>query len=286
MRTTLILSFITCCFFCINRLTAQESFISQYKVAIHKGFEESIVPKHTHDENLDFMNYVYRFPLLLEDSYTALSTHLWFRNRMEVNFQALMLYNVNLKNVNFALSYFPKENLGYNVGILRYEQIFTGFYDFPFIENDGSFVDFADRRTKLRVFDRAIYSGLIVRKTINKFQIEGKFNGGAGSFTPFSISLLLKKKDSNLKRKIEYKTFETWYGFIFPEMQVSYIFFKNGRINYGIELQANSLIWNRAVNYAKTTYNWTDQDYSSEMVKRPGHFYFRYEWDLGIYIKW
>ena len=272
--------------FFVCSVQAQDKFISQYKIALNKGFEESIAQKNPTGKEIDFMNYLYRFPILLEDSYTGLSAHIWFRKSWEINFQTLMQYHVNFKNIKLSAMYFPTQNLGYRFGFYRYEQIFTGFYDFPFYENDGSFYVVADKKTKQRVFDKAVYGGIVYRKTINRFQLEGALNGGACIFSPFKVNLFLKKKDSNLLQNIEYQTVSDWYGYILPEISAGYDLFGNAAYNVGIELNASSLITNRAVDFDKTVYSWTSDYYTAVRINPESHLYFRYECDLGIYLKW
>jgi hypothetical protein len=269
-----------------SNIQAQEKFISHYKIGISKGFEKSIVQKRAINSNIDFMNYTYQYPLLLTDSYTGLFAQISFRNRLEINFQTQMQYHINLKNVRLSMQYFPKNNLGFTAGFYRYEQIFSGFYEYPFTENDGSFFMIADMKAKQRFFDRAIYSGITFRKSINKFRFEGKFNGGACIFSPINVSLFLKQKDNNLIKRVEYKTARIWNGFILPEATVSYDLFSIKNMSYGIELKANSFISNRAVNYNKIIYSWNSDNYSSVIIKPESHFYFRYECDLGLYFKW
>jgi hypothetical protein len=182
--------------------------------------------------------------------------------------------------------YIPNGNLGYDIGFYRYEQVLTGFYAFPFAENDGSSYVIADMKTKQRFFDRAVYAGIVARKSTGKLQLEGKFNAGACIFTPFDISLFLRQMDNNLIRKIEYQTVATWYGYIQPELMLGYNLYQTPNLDFGIEWKAAAIFANRAVAYEKTVFAWTSENPTSSKLSPESHFYFRYNWDLGIYLKW
>lgn len=265
---------------------SQKAFIHNYEITLSKGFKETIVQKNEVEKEIDFLNYIYRFPLLLEDAYTGLA--LGFSVGDKIDFKSKVLFDnaVNFKNYKVSVSIFPRKNLGYRFGFYRYEQVLNRYFDFPFTQTYGYDFLIADLKSKERFFSWTYNTGIIWKAKIKKLQLETSINAGVCSFSQINIDLLLKKHNSNNVLKINYVTFKDWYGMLFPEIEAKYDLFATERYNAGIKFSANSIVTSRQLNYEKLVFENTDEVYKRSLIFPKNHWYFRYDVDLGIYFKW
>lgn len=270
-----------------NSLYCQDSaFISSFKFSLSKGVKETRIQTNNQRQELDFLNYNYLFPILLEDAYTGIGLGMVLPNHIEINFHTLMQYKANFKNYKINMCYFPKQYIGFQAGISQYEQIFSEFYDFPFLENDGTYFLIADKKTRLRVKDRTFYAGMLVRKTQSRFQVDGSFNIGIYSFNPFDVSLLLKQQNSNVKKKVEFQSDRQIQVFVKPELSLSYLIFKGKHMDMGMEFNSNAMLSGRSIQYTKTVYTQTMEQFTATQIHPESHLYFRYEIGLGLFVQW
>lgn len=265
---------------------SQKAFVHNYEISLSKGFKETIMQKNEVEEEIDFLNYIYRYPLLLEDSYTGLA--LGFSVGDKIDFKSKVLFDnaVNFKNYKVSVSIFPKKNLGYRFGFCRYEQILNRYFDFPFNLTYGSYYINADFKSKERFFDRTFNAGIVWKAKVKKLQLETSISAGVCSFSQLNVDLFLKEHYSNDVLKINYITFTEWYGMLFPELEANYNLIATERYNAGIKLSANSIVASRQLSYEQLIFENKEDNYTRALVSPKHHLYFRYDVDLGLYIKW
>ena len=86
---------------------------------------------------------------------------------------------------------------------------------------------------------------------------------------------------------IDYQTKNSFAVFFFPELEVGIdcISFDNSTL--GIQFQFN---WyasgKKSINYQRTTYEWTRNNYTTDEIIGDKHKYQKTEIDFGIYMKW
>lgn len=284
MKSIILIFF--CLFLTSASVNSQKAFVHNFEITLCKGFKETIVPKNEVGSEIDLMNYMYRFPLLLEDAYTGVSVGMNLGDKLDFKYKVLFDNALNFKNSKASVSFSPKKNFGYKIGFYSYEQVLNRYFDFPFNISYGSYFLIADLKSKERFFDKTYYAGIIWNGKYKKLQIETSLNAGVCSFSQVDIDLFLKKQNSNEILKINYISMKEWDGMIFPELEAKYDLYANKRFNAGIKLSANSIIASRSLNYYKLVYVDREEFSSSILVFPKNHLYFRYEVDMGIYFKW
>lgn len=265
---------------------AQEPLIHGFNISLSKGFTEILVPRKAHSSEIDFMNYVYNYPLELSDSYTAISLGLKIDSKVELNYKMLMQYTLNFKNINTSIKYNIDNVHGINVGFYRYEQILNRFYDFSYAPEGEHFYLLADLRAKERFFDNTYYAGYFLRMNFSDIKCIANLNGGLCSFNPFEIDLFLKRVNSNDVIKQKYVNRMQWDAFLFPEINFKYDLTYEKKVDMGIEFNANSILSYRSIPYIKTVYTNLTVNQESALFKPDRHLYFRYEFGLGVYLEW
>lgn len=95
-----------------------------------------------------------------------------------------------------------------------------------------------------------------------------------------------KKKLSNERLQYHYETNTDYQPYIQPKIDIRLKAFKIKDISYGFLLNSNYYYINRSINYSRTIQTWTSENKITEQIKPSKHNYSRFEFNMGIFLKW
>lgn len=267
-------------------ISAQKHFIESYKISIFSGLRDTRIDSFPNTGHVDFMNYLYDFHTGYDYEYIGLSGHLWLRNNWETDINIAMYDDFAPDNLKITAQYFPFPFLGISFGICTHTQLMNDFTMFHRTTGAGLFGDMQTNFRQIKMHDRGTVFGLILSRKFGVFQPSVYLNAGISSFKPFAETVYQKAVDGNFIRKIDYQTQNTWNLFFLPELLLNVDCIKVGKVKLGAQLKANIFYSKKSVDYLQTTYEWTEENKTTEKVSSPHHTYRKFDIDLGVFLKW
>ncbi len=267
-------------------LLAQDKLLITYKLSMFGGLRDTKVDSFPNTQNLDFLNYLYDFHSGYDYEYFGFSGHFWLKNSFEADIKIAMYDDFAPDNLNLTVQYFFHQNMGVNFGFYSHTQLMNGFNSFHITSDTGWYGDLETNFRQRKLRDRGFQGGIVIKEDFGFINPSLKINAGISSFKPFSETVLQKEIDGNFLRRIDYQTNNTWSFFFFQELLLDFDCMKFEKTSLGIQLQENYFFSNKSIDYTKTVFEWTAENPLTESVNPPKHKYGKFDFDLGIYLKW
>lgn len=286
MKKYFLISFVVFCFSSNINISAQENLIEKFKVSTWFGGREmksNILPL---SENLDFLNYVLDDQEYANYEYLGFATQLWFKGKWQADLKLTLDPGFRPSSYMVKAMYFPVKQFGVSMGIFGYPQYINQFNEFHAISDGGHFEDTDTNYRQSVIYDNGFSAGIIVPLKYKFLHLTVQMNSGISSFSKLTETILLKEKNNNFKKEIQYKTVNSYKVFIYPEVELNVDCLKFKKNVLGLQMQTSWYKTSKAINYNRTTYNWTYENPIIEQVKNPEHPLTKFEIDFGLYYRW
>ena len=270
------------------KLYAQDEFIKEIKLTPLAGFKDVRVGRHPINENADIMNYIYANQNKREYYYWGLALNLKILEKIKLDFSST-IFGTSDKPNSFSLSlqYYYQKQKGINIGAFSFTQNLNRLseYHVPSALN-VDFYDISLLPKKNTPIDYGMYCGAIFVKEKGIATLRYSINIGLSNISPFSESVFQKQINGNIRREIKYETIQNFELFLLPKTELDIHLFRIKRNKFGIQLQSNLYLMAKSINYNRTIYEWTHENYSIEEVTNRKHYYRKFEFNFGLYMKW
>lgn len=270
----------------ISPVKGQGRLVESYKAAVWFGIRDVTRDSFPDNDNIDFLNYLHSDREMSEYQYLGLSVHMILRGSWEADLKLAMYDDFAPDNFNFTAQYFPLKMIGITAGIYSYPQYLNYYDTYHKLSDDGFYGDLDPNQRQRKVHETGIMAGPVFKIDYHAFHSLIKLNAGISSLSVFKESFSQKQISGNERRELHYKTRPSPAFFFFPEAEVNIDLLKVKERTLGLQIQSSWFTVNRSVNYSRTTYYWTQTDTETEEIKSQTHNFSKFEFDLGIYLKW
>lgn len=260
---------------------SQAQIFKNQEISISLGVGDENI-EHITNEQLDFLNYAYNEPDVLDYGLFKLAYKFDFLDKMSANIQ----FDLIPLCFDISVYYHYNNKLYIGGGLLlksTYIEDFDQYHknilpDYYWL-NKGS----RDLNAKsLGIYGTGIYK-LIDN---NRFQINVKFDLGILSFLKSKANFSYKKKLSNERLHYHYLSKPSFQPFVRPKINLKLRFFNIKNTSVGMFLNSSYLFAKRRMKYLRTIEKWVVESSESKLYKLPMHYYSFFELNLGLYVKW
>lgn len=267
-------------------LSAPNSVLKNQEFFFTIGFSEFETEKFLPNENLDFINYVdfdtgYTDYIILKLGYKF-----DFLSKMSADIKLIMMDDIIPDNYDISVSYFVRPWIGVGVGSMLNKNWITYFEEYHIqILNDYYLLN--NNVKQFTAYDLGFYLAPTLKPIDNdifKFQITCDL--GISSFMREDATFFYKKKFSNERLQYHYKTNNNYQPYIQPKIDIRLKAFKIKDASIGFLLNSNYYYSNKSINYFRTIQTWTSENKITEQIKPPKHNYSRFEFNMGMFLKW
>ncbi|MHC1775205.1 MAG: hypothetical protein AB9834_07275 [Lentimicrobium sp.] len=239
--------------------------------------------------DLDFMNYLYKQDNAAEYGYISLNFSMAPSEKIEFSATAVLLSDLSPNQFNLDIRYKPVikyNHIGWGLigSFIIYPQYLENFNSFHILSDTGFTADLNPNFRQISIYDLGIAAGPTMNYQYRRFFAEISFRTGISGFISFNERISQKKTDANLIREIHYETSYSPAVFFMPEAELGYKITSGGRLNFGINLKTGGMWSKRAINYTRTTYNWTPENVTISDVHPDETWYSKTEIQGGFYI--
>lgn len=269
-----------------SNVSGQERFIESYGYGLWFGIRDVQPEIFSDGAHLDFLNYLESNNEYPEYELLGMNFYFKFRNNWELDTKFAVCSDLELSNYNLKVRYALNKFLGISAGYYRFPQYMSEFDAWYLNKNENFFENIPGNYAQIRVFENGLTTGLYLNQNIGFIHLRLDINGGVSSLSKFDIVFERKKMQSNFKQKIVYNVGYSPTLFFFPELTANFDVIKLKYNTMGIQLKTNWMYLKRSMNYTQTSYSWTYEDKAIEEVINPNHSFKKFEFDVGIFLRW
>lgn len=262
------------------------------KVDLWFGWRYFHQPALGESEELNFFDY-YMKDNEETQNYEATYEYLGFgwNKRWNLNWESDIRITLNsaleLNSLFMRAIYFPKGKLGYFLSYYNYSQLmnsFTPYYD----QKYPGYLSVIDDHNwwQWEMMDRTFSAGITLPLEFGVIQIRPALSAGFIVGPEFNKSVDLKEVKSNYRQRIDYEFIRKPHFYINPEIQLNLELCKKERSSFGLQFKADLVVSMRSIDYQMTSYEWTMDSPQKANIPGIDHYFFKREFDLGIYYKW
>ncbi len=282
MRLTLLTIFylISCGLF------GQSSILKNQEFSFSIGIGELDIEKFSPNENLDFINYVDYYPEYTDFIILKLGYKFDLFSKMSADIKLIMMDDIIPDNYDISLHYFVRPRLGIGIGSILNKNWITYFEEYQ-IQTlpDYYLVDYNVQQ--FTTYDLGFYLSPALKPIDNDiFKLQITCDFGISSFMTEEATFYHKKKLSNERLQYHYKTKTDYQPYIQPKIDIRLKAFKIKETSFGILLNSNYYFSNRSINYIRTIQAWTSENRINEQIEPSKHNYSRFEFNMGIFLRW
>jgi len=282
MRAAAIILFVLLSF----SLFAQERLLKNQEFSFSIGIAEVDMEEFQPNDHLDFINYFdfdndnTNFILL------KLGYKFDFLSKMSADIKLVMMDDIIPDNYDIAVHYYVRPWLGIGVGSMLNKNWITSFEEYQ-INSLPNYYLMDYNVQQFTIYDLGFYLTPILKPFDNEiFKLQLACDLGMSAFMKEEAVFYHKKKLSNEKLAYFYETKTTFQPYIQPKIDIRLKAFKIKEATFGFLLNANYFYSKRSINYVRTIQAWTWDNKQVEKIKPSKHTYSRYEFNLGMFLKW
>ena len=267
-------------------LFAQGLDIKNKEFTFSFGFSDYNVQKFPANDDLDFLNYAYSDPEILDFGLLKLGYRFDFLSNFSVDMKLIMQSDLAPDNYDFFVSYRLNEKFGIGIGSLLTNTYVSYFEEYQYQALPE--YDLTDENLRqFKAYDLAFYASPIFLLIQNvRFRATMKCDIGFSSFLKEKAVFYHKRNLSNEWLLYDYHTKIAFQPYVNPKVELKLKTFEVKSASVGFLLNTNLFISNRSINYNRTIQQWTADNQHVDRIKSPKHNYSRFEIDFGLYIKW
>lgn len=267
-------------------LFAQNSSFKNQEFFFTVGVAELEIEKFLPNENLDFINYVDFEPEYTDFIILKLGYKFDFFSKMSADIKLIMMDDIIPDNFDISVHYFIRYWLEVGIGSMLNKNWITYFEEYQ-IQTlpDYYLVDYNVKQ--FIIYDLGFYLSPILKPIDNNiFKLQISCDLGMSSFMEEEVAFYHKKKLSNERLQYHYKTNTDYQPYIQPKIDIRLKAFKIKDTSIGFLLNSNYFYSNRSINYSRTIQTWTSENKITEQIEPSKHNYSRFEFNMGIFLKW
>ncbi len=267
-------------------LFAQSPVLKNREFTFSIGIAEPDIEKLSPNENLDFINFVDYDPEYLDFIVVKLGYRFDFLSKMSADIKLIMMDDIIPDNYDISIHYYLKPWLGTGVGSNLNKNWITGFEEYQ-IQTlpDYYLVDYNVQQ--FTTYDLGFYLSPVLKPIDNDiFKLLIKCDLGISSFMKEEATFYHKKKLSNERLQYHYETKTDYQPYIQPQIDIRLRAFKIKETYFGFLLNSNYYYSSRSINYFRTIQTWTPENRINELVEPAKHNYSRFEFNMGIFLRW
>lgn len=233
---------------------------------------------------LDLMNYLDNKELD-DPSYLTLGTHLWLRNKMEVDLEVSMdTYLFEFKQfydlkVTSPLYKFVNLNLGFNKKLL----LTNGVH--PFFDEIPDYYSYQNYHEYNPLEFYGPYTGLNYTFEKKNWLFRADLNAGILYNKRTSLQVRLKELSSNFIKLERYEIHSTPGWWVSPEFYLAYTLHETKKMQLGCRVKSEYFVSKKGLNYKLTEYNWTSSNPIISEKVLPKHTISSFTADFGIFVR-
>ncbi len=268
------------------RLFAQNSVLKNQEFFFTIGIAELEIEKFLPNENLDFINYVDYNPEYADFVILKLGYKFDFLSKISADIKLIMMDDIIPDNYDISVHYFVRPWIGVGIGSMLNKNWITYFEEYQIQTlTDYYLVDYNVKQ--FTTYDLGFYLAPTLKPIDNyiiKLQITCDL--GISSFMREEVTFYHKKKLSNERLQYHYKTNTDYQSYIQPKIDIRLKAFKIKDTSIGFLLNSNYYYSNRSINYSRTIQTWTSENKITEQIEPSKHNYSRFEFNMGIFLRW
>ena len=268
------------------RLFAQGLDVKNKEFTFSFGFSEYNVQKFPANDDLDFLNYAYSDPEILDFGLLKLGYRFDFLSNFSADMKLIMQSDLAPDNYDFFVSYRLNEKFGIGIGSLLTNTYVSYFEEYQYQALPEYYLTDENLR-QFKAYDLAFYASPIFLLIQNdRFRATMKCDIGLSSFLKEQAVFYHKRNLSNERLLYYYHTKIAFQPYVNPKVELKLKTFEVKSASVGFLLNTNLFISNRSINYNRSIQQWTADNEQVDKIKSPKHNYSRFEMDFGLYIKW
>jgi hypothetical protein len=267
-------------------LFGQTHALKNQEFSLSVGIGELDINKFSPNENLDFIDYIDYYPEYTDFIILKLGYKFDFFSKMSADIKLIMMDDIIPDNYDISAHYFIRPWLGIGVGSMLNKNWITYFEQYQ-IQTlpDYYLVDYNVKQ--FTVYDLGFYLAptlKLIDNDILKLQITCDL--GISSFMREEAYFYHKRKLSNERLQYHYKTNTDYQPYVQPKIDIRLKVFKIKDTSIGFLLNSNYYYSNRSMNYSRTIQTWTSENKITEQIEPLKHKYARFEFNMGIFLRW
>lgn len=267
-------------------LFAQGLGIKNKEISVSFGFSEYNVQKNPKNNDLDFLNYAYSDPEILDFGLLKLGYEFDFLSNFSADMKLIMQSDLAPVNYDVSLSYRFNEKVGIGIGSMLSNTYISYFEEYQYQALPEYYL-LDENLRQFKAYDLAFYASPIFLPIQNdRFRAALRCDIGLSSFLRKQTSFYHKRKLSNELLLYDYQTEITFQPYVNPKVELILKAFKVKSTSVGFLVNTNYVFSNRSINYNRTIQRWTAGNEHVEKIKSPKNIYSRFEMDFGLYMKW
>mgnify|MGYP006283677041 CR=1 FL=1 len=250
------------------------------------GFSEYNVQKFSITDDLDFLNYAYSDPDILDFGLLKLGYRFDFLSNFSADMKLIIQSDLVPDNYDFSISYCFNKKLGIGIGSMLTNTYVSYFEEYQY-QAFPEYYLMDENLRQFKAYDLAFYASSIFLPIQNdRFRATIKCDIGLSSFLREQTAFYHKRNLSNERLLYDYHTKIVFQPYVNPKVELRLKTFEVKSASVGFLLNTNLFISNRSINYNRTIQQWTADNEHVDKIKTPKHNYSRFEMDFGLYIKW
>ena len=267
-------------------LFAQSSIFKNQEFSFSAGITELNIEKFSPNENLDFINYVDSDPEYLDYIIVNLGYRFDFFSKMSADIKLILMDDLIPDNYDIAVHYFLKPWIGIGVGSMLNKTYITDFGKYQ-IQTLPDYYLVDENVKQFTTYDLGFYLSPALKPIDNDiFKLTIKCDFGLSSFMKEEANFYHKKKLSNERLQFHYQTKTLFQPYIQPKLELKLRAFKIKQTSWGILLNSSYYYSNRSIYYVRNVKEWTSEKSKNEEIQSPKHNYSRFEFDMGLFVRW
>lgn len=267
-------------------LFAQGWDVKNKELTFSFGFAEYDIQKHPTSDNLDFINYAYSDPDILDYGLIKIGYKFGFLAKYSADIKLMMQSDLAPVNYDVSVSYHFNKMLGIGVGSMLTNTYIMDFEEYHY-QAFPEYYLLDENSRQFKAYDLGFYISPFLSPIQNdKFRATIKCDIGLSSFLKEHTAFYHKRKLSNERLLYDYQTIMTFQPYVNPRLELRLQAFKVKTTSVGFLLNSNFFYSNRSMNYNQTTQQWNTENEQFNKMKLTKHNYSRFEMDFGLYVKW
>lgn len=273
---------------CLLYSTSLLAQVKETKLSSWFGLREIQCERYAPGAELDFMDYLEANEDYPEDEYLGFAWQTRWANHTELDLRFTLNSGWGLSGYELTIKHFPFPFLGLSAGAFRQSFYFRNYDQFLTRRDTGYYTDLRNG-TNLKYHDgrdQGWQAGLVIPLSWKFLHLSVHLKGGVSSIVPFEEEFGQKRKQSNYRRDLLFKTKDSYNWFIYPKAALSVDLLRIRDTRIGFQAQAGWFVSNKFIDYDLTLFEWTYQSPQTFHVESPTHRLTKLDVDLGLYVTW
>jgi hypothetical protein len=236
--------------------------------------------------NLDFLNYVYRDKFTGNLAYISFVGYFKFSDTLDLSLTLGMYSDLAPTKNSISFRYFPFKMLGFGIGFMGYPQYINEYNLYHWNADEGLYADLDPNYRQHKMFNYGFALGPDLRYSNSRLSVDFRAYVGLRWVDILDVEIYQKAVNGNYRRVVHYRTTPSPNLYLYPEINLGVRLFTISKTDIGIRIRSAAELSKRAINYTRTTYDWTAEDAIVSKVKPGSHSSLIYELDFGLQFQW